>query len=764
MDKLKLDTVKRKASVAADAVRRATSRFAVLAALVVVFALLARHYYPFFSDDALITLRYSERFATGQGLTWTPGERVEGYTDLLWVLLNAVPAFFGWDALLSARVLCFVGALSAIALVSISPRTLRVSLPRAVAGGGFLATLIPLAVWSVGGLEHGFMAGVIAAALLLLERAMVVPTASARRFLYAGIPLAALVLLRADGAVLVASMVLGVGIAMGRPARAARAAVLTAVIPVVAFLAQLGFRVVYYGDFVPNTARAKVALTAARLAQGVSHVGQGLRPLVVGLALVLIAAVLAGRGWRRRVVVPLVLAVGWLSYQMFVGGDIFPGWRQVLLGIVPLAFVLAAGAERVARSTQLSPLLALGLVPFAILHVNVQMGDSENRRAVSERWEWDGLSVGPLMRRAFGDKQPLLAVDAAGALPFWSQLPSLDLLGLNDRYLVLHPAKTWGVNTIGHDLGDADYYLRRKPDIFAFCNAAGAKEPCFPHSKEMVRRREFRDNYQVVRVQGSTGNRALGHLYIRKDGRVGGSVSEGSISYPGYFLTSREAGSVGFLDDQGQLVTRLSPEQPGILPDVLLSPGVWEVQVEGSGPVDVGFRCDGRTVQVLGRGNSLQVTRPQRVDVLVAPALAESSVTAKRITLTKSNGQASHVCVSGRARMRAEFLGQPLDGAHWLAPPAVVFGNQGLEVDFGALASATTLEIAGDNNDRLRVSFWRGSENLGAVDVPTARRSGIRTRRVRAPERARLQGPLKLVIEPEDGDGNYSVRSVALLQ
>ena len=37
--------------------------WAVLAGLVVVLGLHARHYFPFFSDDAFISLRYAVRFA-----------------------------------------------------------------------------------------------------------------------------------------------------------------------------------------------------------------------------------------------------------------------------------------------------------------------------------------------------------------------------------------------------------------------------------------------------------------------------------------------------------------------------------------------------------------------------------------------------------------------------------------------------------------------------------------------------------------------------
>ena len=47
-----------------------------------------RHYYPFLSDDALISLRYASRLLQGKGLTWTDGPPVEGYSNLLWTLLG----------------------------------------------------------------------------------------------------------------------------------------------------------------------------------------------------------------------------------------------------------------------------------------------------------------------------------------------------------------------------------------------------------------------------------------------------------------------------------------------------------------------------------------------------------------------------------------------------------------------------------------------------------------------------------------------------
>lgn len=42
------------------------------------------------SDDQLISMRYAENLASGDGLVWNPGERVEGFTNPLWTAYMAV--------------------------------------------------------------------------------------------------------------------------------------------------------------------------------------------------------------------------------------------------------------------------------------------------------------------------------------------------------------------------------------------------------------------------------------------------------------------------------------------------------------------------------------------------------------------------------------------------------------------------------------------------------------------------------------------------
>jgi hypothetical protein len=150
------------------------SRALLLAGLLLalLFALHCAYYWPFLSDDALVSLRYATRLASGSGLTWTDGERVEGYSNLLWVLLTAGGKLLGFDLIGSARALGGLGACSALILAGITPHLLRLSLPRLIGGGLVLALSSPLAVWAIGGLEQGFMAGVLALALVAWSRVL----------------------------------------------------------------------------------------------------------------------------------------------------------------------------------------------------------------------------------------------------------------------------------------------------------------------------------------------------------------------------------------------------------------------------------------------------------------------------------------------------------------------------------------------------------------------------------------------------------------
>ena len=67
--------------------------YIILAALSIIFIFICLNN-KFVQDDAFISFRYVQNFVDGYGLVFNIGERVEGYTNLLWVLVLSVFAFF----------------------------------------------------------------------------------------------------------------------------------------------------------------------------------------------------------------------------------------------------------------------------------------------------------------------------------------------------------------------------------------------------------------------------------------------------------------------------------------------------------------------------------------------------------------------------------------------------------------------------------------------------------------------------------------------
>lgn len=745
---------------------------ALLLASLWAFVSHVRKYWPFLSDDALISLRYAERLVGGHGLTWTHGARVEGYTDLLWVLLVALARLLGSDPIRSARTLDLVGAVSAIVLVSVDPQALRLAASRVLSGGLMLAFLAPLAVWAIGGLEHGFMAGVIVAALLFLSRALAEPAVKRRDVIAAGALLGALALLRADGIVLVGAAGLGALIAKGRPRRTELVKIAKVFsVPLGLLLLQEAFRLGYYHALEPNTALVKVSFNKQRLLLGWHYVESGYRPLWPLLALALVVLVAAfGRLRRERWIPALCMALAWTSYLVVVGGDIFPGWRQLLLALVPLAVVLAEATQAAASRFRYSGvLLAAVTLPVVLYSWKRQSKDAVNRLAITERWEFDGDSIGPALRRAFGRDKPLLAVDAAGALPYWSGLPALDMLGLNNRYIATHPPAHFGHGGIGHELGDGRYVWKRRPDIIAFNNAAGARQPRFLSGRQLLRMSAFRSDYQVVRVRGTSGNRALGDLwFLRAGGKLGVTRSPRRIDIPGYFFAGGDA--VASPDRMGKLVVTASASHPATLPGFPIPAGTWRLDVEPPPKhLSVAFRCHGVSAAATGvtAPPSIQLASRTRVDIVLGP-VASRTVTIKHALLAPTD-KASYRCALGSegwldvplrqlSRVRAE-------GSPWNGAGSVVFQAPGVRVQLGRVSHAAALDLSVDNNDVYEVDLMRGSETVAQLRIqPSSNGGGLALHRLAVPDDARSTGFDRIQVRPVKGDGRYSLGHLLLIE
>jgi len=567
---------------------------------IVVLLLHTRRFPEFFFDDSFISLRYADRLRSGEGFTWTDGDRVEGCTNFLWVVLIAGLGLMNKGLITPTRVMGIVCvAIGLVALVWVSRgKGWRESAAAWFAALG-VATLGPVAAWSVGGLEVSLiLAGLgcsLAFAYAMLDRT------ESNNGLAIGLggSLAVLTLTRPDGALFTVAFTIGLVVARGLRRAAWRDAIVAGGISTLAFSALSLFRRLYFGTWVPNTS-FKVVATKFRIHDGWSYITRDHElwwPLLCLMGLAIVFAFKSSSIRKRfALLVPALLL--WLAYVTLIGGDFMPQRRH----LVPALFLLVAMAAEAIRflvsqrGAAAMTAWYLGLSSCGIV-MWMQRDDWAVGDANNGAWYWAGRPIGAFFRDAFGDKNPLLAVDAAGSLPYFSKLRALDMLGLNDRYLATHPPKLTGTEDVSHALGDGAYVLGRKPDIVVFHLPWGREQPMFRSGKEMVKLPGFAQNYQafyyVTPSQSIEGIAFLRH----RDGPLAPSWEGNRIKLPLYLLASSKLVRAT-LCDGGSMCLKVAANGRGSYAGLSLGSGRCRASIEATAGVFVTIRSGQHTAPV----------------------------------------------------------------------------------------------------------------------------------------------------------------------
>jgi hypothetical protein len=197
------------------------------------------------------------------------------------------------------------------------------------------------------------------------------------------------------------------------------------------------------------------------------------------------------------------------------------------------------------------------------------------------------MAVGKALRDAFGDRDPLLAIDGAGITPFMSDFRSLDLLGLNDARIAKTSPKEYGSKELGnkllgHELGNVEYVLEQKPDIVLFGSYKGNWQGAFPGGIALAKDPRFKKHYAPVllRVASPRHHTINVELYVRIDGKLGiRTDQEKSIfTVPAYLLSPPQASEVVYFGEQRKVLTSLGSEA--------LLPRIRELFCPETGPLD----------------------------------------------------------------------------------------------------------------------------------------------------------------------------------
>jgi len=419
--------------------------------IVILFLLLLGIKNRFIQDDAFISFRYAQNFVQGHGLTWNIGEHknIEGYTNFLWVIMIAFVEALGLDPVSSSMVL---GILFAVGTLFFTYRLSLMLLQSRLVG---LLTVILLGTnysfssYMTGGLETQLQSFLIVCSTYCTF--CIIHRNKSLEFVGLSGLFSLAVMTRLDSALIccvlylfVLSSLLKTRIAINKKIVLLSSLTLPGLSIVGAWLF---FKFFYYGDILPNTYYVKAAdFSIETFLRGGWYVcsffyNYFLIPFVL-LGIIYFKKIFSQSSMR----VILVIMSLWLIYTIKVGGD-FMEYR-FLVPILPFMFLLISNVLLLINNSIIQMALIILVFVGSFFHAvtfngsrGIESISSLNSHIVSPSKDWRG--VGIVLGEIFSNSvDPVtIAVTAAGAIPYYSKLPTIDMLGLNDKWVAINGIK-----------------------------------------------------------------------------------------------------------------------------------------------------------------------------------------------------------------------------------------------------------------------------------------------------------------------------------
>ena len=440
-------------------------------------------------DDAYISFRYALNAARGHGLTFNVGERrVEGYTNFLWTVM-LIPVFWlGLPVHTASIVLGILWAVGCLILLNRSAAHALGALWIGPLAALLLAADGSFALWSVGGLESCLFAFLVLAGGLAYMGEMKEP----ERVPLSGAWFALAAMTRPEGLLVYGLTGLHQVItrSVGLRKLATRQDWLRLALFALLWAPWFAFRWRYYGFPLPNTFYAKVTLgdSADQRARGLDYVATFIRIHLGYIPLAVALLPLLRRRWSMWASYLALIVFAYGAYIAYVGGDWSVG--RFFVPLMPLFYTLLAGGLIVAGEWLVGAVrrwralprwlergAAAAIVVALCAGIWVQSSLKGEKALFLDRFDahlagrartamgkWLGENMSP---------DTYIAVDAAGQMPFYSDLRALDLYGLNDLTIAHREVQDMGKGTPGHEKMDMDYVLfEAQPDYIIIYGTA----------------------------------------------------------------------------------------------------------------------------------------------------------------------------------------------------------------------------------------------------------------------------------------------------
>ncbi len=435
------------------------------------------NFYDFTVDDAYISFRYSQNLADGNGFVFNINERVEGYTNFLWVVILSIFIKLGASPIVASKMLGIIFAyLTMFMLWSTSKifsnnRLWLSNLPP------FLLVITPyFSIYAVSGLETIFFCFLN----LLAFRFLLYEEGNPNHLQISWIIIFLLTLVRPEGMLFFILYAVYKFFPQKNYARFFRWAA-----PFLALIILYSiWKLYYFGDILPNTFYAKTGRGIYQYLGGLFYTYSYFKNSggVILLIFILLPALRLSAQThliKKSTGLLLTLFFSWIIYNIYKGHDPLPAFRFFVL-ILPVIYLLIGigvngfielianvGEKRTfgLKQTAIISTLIIGLLTFQNLIITYI---SRDKRPQMQEYQiqinkmdanLEFKPVGILLRDIAPADAKIALIDA-GAIPYYSELYTIDRWGLIDPYIA--SLKSHG--TIGEKF-DVDYILERNPDF-----------------------------------------------------------------------------------------------------------------------------------------------------------------------------------------------------------------------------------------------------------------------------------------------------------
>jgi hypothetical protein len=425
-------------------------------------------------DDAFISFRYARNLASGYGFVFNPGgKRVEGFTNLLWVLILSLLYNTGIGFITASRVLgLLLGAGSLLGVFAIARKRI---------GSYSLWAVLPPLVLACNSCFVGWSVRMMGTPLFTFLVVAGIYFHCQRRWLPSGIILGIAALSRQE-VILIALPLWVTLLLVGFPNEQKKETaknISTAAIPLgIMLMGLLIWRLLYFGYPLPNTFYAKVSGGWIEYSHGFRYVKEFFYKY---LAYWLIPGLLF-LGWKKIQVDHYLKALGgivllYFIYIIYIGGDYpFHPFYRYFHPLLPFAILLSC--ELLFRASQtlekrgrkaLYIIIVLALA-LTILPSREQKYDRNLTRVIR-----GGRFLGTWLRQNT-PPDTTLAVGPAGAIPFYANRFTYDLHGLTDTHIAHRKITMSEKNYSSLGKYDAEYIIQQAPDIIML-NPSTSRSP-----------------------------------------------------------------------------------------------------------------------------------------------------------------------------------------------------------------------------------------------------------------------------------------------